>query len=74
MKQIYKKPALNCVVIRIEQLLAGMSIHDEMGNGSQLSKSTGFEESVGSENEQDFSKESALQISVNDFWGDDEEE
>lgn len=72
MKHIYKAPAINCVVIKSEQLLAGMSIHDEMGNGSQLSKSTDFEEPASGGNEDEFIEESASQIRVNDLWGDEE--
>lgn len=70
MKHIYKAPAINCVVIKTEQLLAGMSIHDEMGNGSPLSKSTDFEEPASGGNEDEFIEESASQIRVNDLWGD----
>lgn len=70
MKHIYKGPAINCVVTKTEQLLAGMSIHDEMGNGSQLSKSTDFEEPAGGGSGDEFIDESASQIGVNDLWGD----
>ena len=72
MKHIYKAPATNCVVIKTEQLLAGMSIHDEMGNGSQLSKSTDFEEPAICGNGDEFIDELASQIGVNDLWGDEE--
>lgn len=72
MKYIYKAPSINCVVIKSEQLLAGMSIHDEMGNGSQLSKSTDFEEPAIGGNGDEFIYESASQIGVNDLWGDEE--
>lgn len=72
MKHIYKGPAIKCVVIKTEQLLAGMSIHHEMGNGSQLSKSTDFEEPASGGNGDEFIEESASQIRVNDLWGDEE--
>ena len=70
MKHIYKAPSINCVVIKTEQLLAGMSIHDEMGSGSQLSKSTDFEEPASGRSGDEFIDESASQIGVNDLWGD----
>ena len=72
MKHIYKAPSINCVVIKTEQQLAGMSIHNEMGNGSQLSKSTDFEEPAIGGNGDEFIYESASQIGVNDLWGDEE--